>query len=52
MAAHEEQERAVLEGELAELERQWREADEIAGIADSLTLPPMVLSQLERLRLR
>jgi hypothetical protein len=52
MAAHEEQERAVMAGELEDLEAQWREAEEIAAIADGLTLPPAVLAQLERLRLR
>jgi hypothetical protein len=36
MAAHEESERRVLEGELEELEAAWREADEIATIADAL----------------
>lgn len=52
MAAHEEQERAVMAGELEDLEAQWREAEEIASIADGLTLPRVVLAQLERLRLR
>ena len=36
MAAHEESERRALEGELLELEEAWREADEIASIADAL----------------
>jgi len=36
MAAHEESERRALEGELAELAEMWREADEIATIADAL----------------
>jgi hypothetical protein len=36
MAAHEESERRALEGELSELEEAWREADEIATIADAL----------------
>ncbi len=36
MAAHEESERRALEGELEELEAAWREADEIATIADAL----------------
>ena len=49
MAAHEELERRALEGELADLEAQWREADEIAAIADALTLPERVLKKLERL---
>ena len=39
MALHEEQERRALEGELAQLERAWREAEEIAAIADNLLLP-------------
>ena len=39
MAAHEETERRALEGELAELEAAWREADEIASIADALLGP-------------
>lgn len=52
MAAHEAQERAFLEGELDDLTDRWREAEEVAAIADSLTLPPAVITQLERLRLR
>jgi hypothetical protein len=36
MAAHEETERRALEGELAELAAAWREADEIASIAEAL----------------
>jgi hypothetical protein len=40
MSLHEEDERRWLEGELYELEQRWREAEVIAGIADSLTLPP------------
>lgn len=36
MAAHEESERRALDGELAELAAAWREADEIATIADAL----------------
>lgn len=39
MAAHEETERRHLEGELEELEEAWREADEIATIADALLKP-------------
>lgn len=42
MALHEEQEQRALEGELAELERAWRDAEEIAAIADNLLLPPDV----------
>jgi hypothetical protein len=36
MALHEETERRALGGELAALETAWREAEEIASIADSL----------------
>ena len=39
MALHEEQERRALEGELWVLEQAWREAEEIAAIADKLLLP-------------
>lgn len=36
MAVHEESERRAMEGELAALESAWREAEEIARIADAL----------------
>jgi hypothetical protein len=36
MALHEAVERRALEGELARLAEEWRAAEEIAGIADSL----------------
>ncbi len=39
MALHEEQERRALDGELWLLEHAWREAEEIAEIADNLLLP-------------
>lgn len=42
MAAHEESERRALEGELALLEQAWREAEEIASIADRLLIPERV----------
>lgn len=50
MAAHEEAERRALEGELAELERAWRDAEEIAHIADNLFLPRPVERMLDVLR--
>lgn len=50
MAAHEERERRALEGELAELERAWREAETIAAIADDLLVPHGVGDRLRRLR--
>lgn len=41
MALHEESERRALQGELAALEAAWRQAEEIAAIADRLPdLPP------------
>lgn len=39
MSLHEEQERRALEGELWILEQAWKEAEEIAAIADNLFLP-------------
>ncbi len=39
MSLHEEQERRALEGELWILEQAWKEAEEIAAIADNLLLP-------------
>lgn len=38
MAAHEETERRAMRGELALLERDWREAERIAAVADDLAL--------------
>jgi hypothetical protein len=48
MAAHEESERRAMEGELAILEAAWREAEEVAAIADGLFLPETVESWLKR----
>ncbi len=39
MVAHEDSERRALEGELAILEAAWREAEEVACIADRLLIP-------------
>ena len=50
MAAHEESERRAMEGELAELERAWQEAEEIAAIADGLLLPEGSGDRLAALR--
>jgi len=52
MAAHEEQERRALEGELATLEAAWKEAEEIAEIADNMFLPRSVGEWLERRKSR
>ena len=48
MALHEEQERRALEGELPQLEQAWREAEEIAAIADNLLLPEHTDEFLDR----
>ncbi len=48
MAAHEEQERRALEGELSQLEAMWREAEEIASISDNLLLPRSVSDFIKR----
>ncbi len=40
MALHEEQERRALAEELLTLELAWRQAEEIAGIADNMFVPP------------
>ena len=50
MAAHEESERRAMEGELTALESAWREAEEIAAIADDLFLPQSVTDFIERNR--
>lgn len=50
MALHEEAERRALEGELTELECAWREAEEIAGIADSLFLPTGVDDAFKKIK--
>ena len=50
MAAHEEAERRALEGELALLEQAWREAEELAAIADDLLVSADVRARLAALR--
>ena len=50
MAGHEDTERRALEGELALLEDAWREAEEIAAIADRLLVPPRIEELIERHR--
>jgi hypothetical protein len=50
MAVNEENERRALEGELAFLEAAWNDAEEIAAIADRLTLPRDVDETLDSLR--
>ena len=50
MALHEEAELRALRGELAELERAWRDAEEVAAIADGMLSSPAIESRLETLR--
>lgn len=50
MVSHEDTERRALEGELQILEDAWREAEEIAAIADDLFLPPDVSARLEEMK--
>ena len=49
MALHEEDERRAMEGEMAQLEQRWREAEDIAAISDSLLLPENIEDQLRKL---
>jgi hypothetical protein len=50
MSLHEEDERRALEGELSLLEDRWREAEEVAAIADDMFAPPGVTAMLNRLK--
>ena len=50
MALHEESERRAMQGELALLEAAWRDAEEIAAIADDMFVPSNVRASLDRLR--
>jgi hypothetical protein len=49
MALHEEAERRAMEGELEELERAWRDAEEVAAISDNLLVPESVDEQFRKL---
>jgi hypothetical protein len=50
MALHEEAERRALQGQLEELERAWRDAEEIAAISDNLLLPDAVSSAVRKMK--
>jgi hypothetical protein len=50
MVLHEEDERRAMEGELALLAERWREAEQIARIADSLLVPPETETAFGRIR--
>lgn len=50
MSLQEEDERRALDGELEALEHAWREAEQIAAIADSLLIPGDVLERIGGLK--
>jgi hypothetical protein len=50
MSLQEDTERRALDGELTALEKAWREAEQIAAIADSLLMPGDVLERIAGLR--
>lgn len=50
MSLHEDDERRAFDGELSILEDRWREAEEIAAIADDMFVSPSVTSMLKKLR--
>ncbi|MEO5799454.1 MAG: hypothetical protein ABIZ70_09800 [Gemmatimonadales bacterium] len=50
MVANEETERRALHGELALLERQWKEAERLAKISDSLALPESTDAEFDALK--
>lgn len=52
MALHEAAERRAMEGELQVLEAAWRDAEEIAAIADNLFVPESVEERLRELKAR
>ncbi|HET9425950.1 MAG TPA: hypothetical protein VFO55_11300 [Gemmatimonadaceae bacterium] len=52
MAAHEDVERRAMEGELAILEAAWRQAEEIAAIADNLLVPASVDVEFDTMKER
>jgi hypothetical protein len=52
MALHEESERRAMDGELTQLAAAWRQAEEIAQIADTLLVTPAIESKLDDLRRR
>ncbi|CAG0926711.1 hypothetical protein PLCT1_00133 [Planctomycetaceae bacterium] len=50
MSLQEDGERRALDGELVALERAWREAEQIAAIADSLLMPGDVIERISGIR--
>lgn len=47
MSLHADDERRAMEGELAELEQRWRDADSIAKISDEMFLPESIDASLQ-----
>ena len=52
MISHEDAERRALEGELHVLEEAWKEAEEIAAIADDMFLPDEITKRLSEMKAR
>jgi hypothetical protein len=52
MALHESSEQRALDEDLASLERAWREAEEIAAIADGLLVPEHVTTTIDQAKKR
>lgn len=50
MALHEDSERRAMEGELASLEQAWRDAEQVAAIADNLLVPLSVTQRLAQFK--
>lgn len=50
MLANEEPERLAFEGDLQQLEEDWREAEEVAAIADDMFVPSGVRQFIQRIR--
>lgn len=50
MTLHEETERRAMAGELEELERAWRDAEEVAAVADNLLVPGSVDEAFRKLK--
>lgn len=52
MASHEQTEREAMQGELEKLEEEWREAEEIAAIADNMFVPEAISTWIDERRPR
>lgn len=50
MAVHEESERRAMQGELQLLEQAWRDAEEVAKIADAMFTPAAIESQIDAMK--